>query len=233
MFQIYKRKYFTMLKEQVLNLSAFGDVIENPKKRIQEDDEPKGFIFGGGKKIRNPFNDEDPTEIERIPLQVVSKDDATMTLGNVSDESPKMNQEGPVVQINSEDKTSNVNLMVSIVLRSMIQIKLLHWQTYSDPQHRALDDLFDTLVEKGDELVESTMGKYGRPVLDDSTKTLVLDNYSDSEGLLKHIKDLDGCFRGQITGVLSEKEDPELLNIVHEILGKIGKIKHLLTLNKL
>jgi DNA-binding ferritin-like protein len=66
-----------------------------------------------------------------------------------------------------------------MVLQNVVQTKLLHWQSHFYGQHKALDELFDGLIDKGDELAESVMGKYGRPVLSEEQLCLTLMNYAN------------------------------------------------------
>jgi predicted DsbA family dithiol-disulfide isomerase len=40
------------------------------------------------------------------------------------------------------------------ILENIVQTKLLHWQTYKYSQHKALDKLFDSLIDLGDELAD-------------------------------------------------------------------------------
>jgi hypothetical protein len=71
------------------------------------------------------------------------------------------------------------------------------------------------------------MGKYGRFVLDEESKTLQLNNLSDIE-----MKGLINTVRESLV-MMSEQLDPsdtDLLNIRDEMLGEVNKLSYLLTL---
>ena len=114
------------------------------------------------------------------------------------------------------------------VLKNISQAKLLHWQTPKYAQHKALDELFESLIELGDELAESIMGKYGRPHISDENLSLRLFNYNNN--LSYFMDELYNCYRNDCRGLFDENKDSELLNIVDEIISLIDKIKYLLTL---
>jgi hypothetical protein len=115
----------------------------------------------------------------------------------------------------------------------MAQAKLLHWQTHSYSEHKALDNFFDEFIEISDTLIESIMGKYGRPEFSDAERTLKLDNYESPEspdGLPRFLEHLDTCYRQECISEFSEEKDPEIFNIIQEILGLIDQTRYLLSL---
>jgi DNA-binding ferritin-like protein len=114
------------------------------------------------------------------------------------------------------------------ILENIVQTKLLHWQTYKYSQHKALDKLFDSLIDLGDELAESIMGKYGRPHLSEENLCLQLFNYDGD--LSRFMDNLYSCYRNDCRCLFDENKDSELLNIIDEIINLIDKIKYLLTL---
>lgn len=203
-----------MPQDNVLSLNAFGEIIDPPKKREYQphaQDSP-------------PMAPESPQQI--IPLTRISQKEKSV------DSSPK--SESPKEGRYSRG-SKQANHVASKVLAHMAQTKLLHWQTQSEPEHLALDKLFGDLVELGDELTESVMGKYGRPELSEEESTFCLTNYENPDspdGLPKFLKNIDNCFRNECAPLFSEKTDPEIHNLIQEILGKIDKIGYLLTLRK-
>lgn len=171
--------------DQVLNLSAFGDVIENPNK------------------------------IEK------GKDDFTFHsfIKNKSS--------------NGQSDHSAVDCVTREALCHTAQIKLLHWQTFSFAEHKALDELFGAFLELTDELVESVMGKYGRPTLSPEMATFTVMNYHTPEspdGLKLYMSKLKECYAVKCKNAFSPEKDPEILNIIDEILSTIDKTTYLLTL---
>jgi DNA-binding ferritin-like protein len=114
------------------------------------------------------------------------------------------------------------------ILQNISQAKLLHWQTCKYAQHKALDELFESLIELGDELAESVMGKYGRPHLSEENLCLRLFNYNNN--LSFFMDELYNCYRNDCRCLFDDNKDSELVNIIDEIIAVIDKIKYLLTL---
>src|SRR6056300_1477720 len=162
--------------DNVLNLSAFGEIIPG-KKGEKEDITFKSFM-------------KEP-ERENIDTSDVPKDDRP---------------ENPV------------SFVAMKALLHSSQIKLLHWQTKSYAEHKALDDLFNGIVNLQDELVEVIMGKYGRPTLEGDMSTLSLYNYADCE-CMEAIKKIKDCYSEGCKGYFSAEEDPEILNILDEVIA--------------
>ena len=168
--------------DNVLNLSAFGEVIPGKKK---EDITFKSFM-------------EEPKK-EEMP------------------ESPAKDQKDPASFV----------AMKALVHSS--QIKLLHWQTKSYAEHKTFDKLFKGLIGLQDDLVEVIMGKYGRPTLNDDGGSLSLYNYADCDcvDVIKKIKD---CYCNDCKSYFTAENDPEILNILDEIIAFLDKTMYLLTL---
>jgi len=198
-----------MPQDNVISLNAFGDLIEPNGKREYTQEKPAA---------------PGPINKEIIPLTVVSKDEKPVLLPD----SPK---EGGRYSRGSKQ----ANQVAGKVLMHMAQTKLLHWETRSLAEHQSLDELFKRLIKIGDHLVESVMGKYGRPELTPEEATFTLSNYDnpeDPDGLPIFLKNIDNCFRNECTSVFSQEKDPEILNIIQEILGVIDNVSYLLTLQK-
>ncbi len=200
-----------MPQDNVLNLNAFGDLIEPKGRREYQHPEPI---------VSSP----DATDKEVIPLTVVKKAD-----------NPDFHSDSKEKSGRNSKGSNQANQVAEKVLMHMAQTKLLHWQTKSRAEHEALDVLFGDLVKIGDQLVESVMGKYGRPELSPEQSTFSLTNYENPEnpdGLPRFIKSIDNCFRNECSCLFSQEDDPEIHNIIQEILGVIDNISYLLTLQK-
>ena len=202
-----------MPQDNVLSLNAFGELIEPRGKREYKQEEPTA---------PGPVHTQMNKEI--IPLTRVTKDEKPVLLPDSPKEGGR-NSRG----------SNQANQVAGKVLMHMAQTKLLHWQTKSRAEHEALDVLFEDLVKIGDQLVESVMGKYGRPELTPEEANFTLSNYENPEnpdGLPRFINNIDNCFRNECTSVFSQEKDPEILNIIQEILGIIDNVSYLLTLQK-
>lgn len=205
-----------MSRENVLSLNAFGEIIEPKTKRQYQAEEPA----------------ETPAIIqEPIPLKKITTDEEPVDMEKeISPAITKTKVEG-----RNARGSKQANCVTSKVLMQMSQIKLLHWQTESLSEHKALDKMFNSLSELGDELVESVMGKYGRPQLSDDESTFSITNYenpSSPDGLPRFLAQINHCFRNECSPLFPEESDPEIHNLIQEILGKIDKLSYLLTLNK-
>lgn len=200
-----------MPQDNVLSLNAFGEIIE-PKSKRQYQPQPP---------------DQDS---QMIPLKKIDPEEAPEAPEMPSPMVGKTKVEGKYARGSEQS-----NCVASKVLMQMSQTKLLHWQTESFSEHKSLDKLFDSLIDLGDELVESVMGKYGRPQLSDKDSTMTLTNYENPEtpdGLPRFLANIDHCFRNECAPLFSPEKDPEIHNLIQEILGKIDKISYLITLKK-
>lgn len=118
---------------------------------------------------------------------------------------------------------SNVNFFLGLQL----QLKINHWQTKGLGRHQAFGMAYDELQDLTDTFVEEAMGKYGRFVLDDETKTITFSNLSelDIKSFINAVREALIQFTDQV-----DPTDTNLLNIRDEMLGLINKLSYLLTL---
>ena len=137
--------------------------------------------------------------------------------------------------INVQSTTQNGDKyghIIKMVLQNMAQTKLLHWQCALYGQHKALDKLFNNIIEIGDTLAESIMGKYGKPVLSDGHLNLKLMNFDNpAEGDLSEFMDhLYKCYAVDCKSLLDGDKDVELINIVDEMIAAVDQTKYLISL---
>jgi hypothetical protein len=153
--------------------------------------------------------------------EIIKKPNNTIGVqpGNIN-----VQQQSPV-----EDKYGYIFKMV---LQNMVQTKLLHWQCALYGQHKALDGLFENIIEIGDTLAESVMGKYGKPVLSDDHLNLKLMNFNNpAEGDLSEFMDhLYKCYAVDCKALLNEGKDAELINIIDEMIAAVDQTKYLISL---
>ena len=133
----------------------------------------------------------------------------------------------------AEDKDPNkYGHIFKMLLQNTAQAKLLHWQSSRYGQHKALDELFTNIITLGDQLAESLMGKYGKPVLSDDNLNLKLQNFKDPESgdLSEFMNHLYKCYSIDCKSLLGEGADSELLNIIDEIIALVDQVKYLISL---
>jgi tRNA(Ser,Leu) C12 N-acetylase TAN1 len=104
----------------------------------------------------------------------------------------------------------------------------MHWQTKGYARHQAFGNIYDTLDDLIDTYVEVSMGKFGRFVLDESTRNIEIFNLQDIE-IVKFIQKIKQ-FLIELGKELSPESDTDLLNIKDEMLAEVNKLAYLLTL---
>ena len=119
--------------------------------------------------------------------------------------------------------SSNVNFLVGL----QQQLRICHWQTKGIARHEAVGEFYSDLDGLIDDFVEEAMGKYGRFVLNDETRTIQLSNLSDIDikGLVNTTREALNQFSDQF-----DQTDTNLLNLRDEILGKLNKYAYLFTM---
>lgn len=85
--------------------------------------------------------------------------------------------------------TGDFTEMISLLLHSRTQIHILHLQTKSFAEHKALNEYYDEIVDLVDGLVESYQGKYE---LLKGYKSYDIMNYKTPEMTIKYLQDLCG-----------------------------------------
>ena len=108
------------------------------------------------------------------------------------------------------------------------QIKLYHWQTHSFAQHKATDDLLDSLDKAIDDYVEVYMGKYGRPKVAARNNAVRIQNMN-AKSITRFIKDCAAYLEGTLVKKL-KPSDTDLVNLRDEMLGDLHRVLYLFTL---
>lgn len=121
----------------------------------------------------------------------------------------------------------NISSNVNFFLGLQIQMKICHWQTKGIARHEAFGNFYSDLDPLIDKFVEQAMGKYGRFVLDEETKTIEMNNLSDID-----IKSLVKTVRTALVQMSDELDpsDTDLLNLRDEFLGLVNKYSYLFTM---
>ena len=103
------------------------------------------------------------------------------------------------------------------------QVHLLHWQTNSYAEHKALGSLYEYIQEFKDDLIEKLMGYIGRKPavyklepLSTSTSNVVVDELLSFAKSLKEYGEMN-CYQ-------------DVCNLSDSLSGETAKVKYLLTL---
>jgi len=127
-------------------------------------------------------------------------------------------------------KESVKSQLIEIFLGMLNTVKLYHWKTYSYAEHKATDDLYESLNEHIDEFVEVALGK------DESRINAMIPTIRAFNDKKKHdFKTRVYQYRKfliSLNDTLDSHEDTDLLSIRDDILGDINKFLYLLTFNK-
>jgi len=150
----------------------------------------------------------------------------------------KINEEFPPLDIPGEEvivphSAAKSSTPQPHVLHTMLvlqaQLKLAHWQTKKFPQHKALDEAYESLSAMADLLAESYIGKYGDAGRYFGNRTIELADYAEDKDFHILVPVLGAMIRQCAEHCFPK--DSELNNIVDEMIAEIDKLQYLFTLN--
>ena len=119
--------------------------------------------------------------------------------------------------------------IVQFYLSLRNSIKVYHWNTHSNPRHKATDALIEKLDALTDSFMEIYIGRHGRQDL--SAKPMTLDIPPLNEkAVIKYLEAARVWLSDKLPTLL-HKKDTDLLNIRDEILGEINQALYLFTLH--
>lgn len=106
-------------------------------------------------------------------------------------------------------------------------VKLYHWRTKSFSRHKATDELYSRLNENIDKFVEVLLGK-DESRIQQWDQNVMIPQFNK----IKEFKDRIYDFREfliDLTDILDQRRDSDLLNIRDEILADINQFLYLMT----
>ena len=124
------------------------------------------------------------------------------------------------------DKYADLTLSI---LQTIAQNKMLHWGTTSYAQHKTFCDFMEEFDALGDSLIESIMGKFGRPLTGGASIEVLDYNQID---VIAYFDNLYEYYTAAIDQFQPKEQNEEIVNILAEIIALIDKAKYLLTLNE-
>lgn len=107
-------------------------------------------------------------------------------------------------------------------------VKLFHWMTQSYSKHKATDDLYEKLSSLMDTFVETYIGKYQRPKINDLS--IKISSMNDTQ-MLNYLKKQCDFLIQELPKYLEPEKDSDLLNIRDELLGVIHQTIYLFSLS--
>jgi len=126
-----------------------------------------------------------------------------------------------------EESAEGAELLTTLVTAQQ-QYKIYHWQTKSFSQHKSFGEIYDSLGENIDELIEAYQGRYGRIIPSNGFQYNV-KNYSSVEEAISYTDGFIEFLSGRFNEIVDD-DATDLMNIRDEILGNLNQLKYLLTL---
>ena len=114
--------------------------------------------------------------------------------------------------------------LLANIVQVQMQLKVLHWQTESFAEHNAFGDIYESLSDRFDRIIEVYSGKYKRPKFG-GVKEISFADYENLK-IDSFIESMDDF----MAGAFMDEQDSELANIRDEIRADLMKLKYLLTL---
>lgn len=154
--------------------------------------------------------------------------------GSTEIEEPKGVEETPDKEDGNSEIENDPNLgsIVHCALDFSSRVKLFHWQTTSYEEHKTLNNFYKDFSKLTDTLIETIFGKFGRQELSTEECSVSLKNYkeSDDKAVASLLSEMESCYFNECRKKFSTEKDPEIINIIDEIIALIQKNKYLISL---
>ena len=132
----------------------------------------------------------------------------------------------------SKNINKNVALkseLINCFLELLMTIKVYHWKTKSYSEHKATDELYESLNENIDKFVEVMLGKNSSRLIFKG-KSIKFSDPNTKIQIKKIIYNYRDLLELKINKYISIKHNTDLLNIREEILADLNQFLYLLTL---
>ena len=118
----------------------------------------------------------------------------------------RMVNEGLAGKVSGMDKTGDVAKFIGVLMMSRTYAHLAHLKTGSYAAHKALNDLYDGLIDKLDSFAEAAQGEFGK--LDIPYINMMGSVDAPSKAVASHLKTLEklgeGCSQGYLKNIVDE-----------------------------
>ena len=130
---------------------------------------------------------------------------------------------------NNKTKYSENELVMKFIEFLNI-IKVYHWKTLSYSEHKATDELYESLNGRIDEFMETMLGKTGKRFNLSSVRHIPFYDYTNVK-IFKHCIEIFKSYLVNMSNApyFKNPANSDLLNIRDEILGDLNKFTYLLT----
>ena len=128
-------------------------------------------------------------------------------------------------EIKPKPKSKDIGVeLVSCLFHKRTQFHIWHLQTTSLAEHKALNKLYDELLDLADSIIEEYQGYYGRVY---GVCSYEFEDYANADKMTKYLDDF--CY--EVKDWKQQLDiNPNLCNLFDELIGLICKSKYLLTL---
>lgn len=124
-----------------------------------------------------------------------------------------------------ESTEYTLNHFVLALLQVSAQVRINHWQTKIEPEHRNFGMFYEEFSDLTDTIVESILGKYGTEAFQFGEATLGVCDYSTNfKDFVEMAVELNSIF----CEVFDRDEDSELYNEMDNIKNLINKFNYLM-----
>lgn len=110
------------------------------------------------------------------------------------------------------------------------QVKIWHWQTMDHAAHVALDGLYEAIVDAIDKVAESYQGRTGTRIAVDGEQRQEIVDFKSAEQAINMLNDLVNVTITQIDTLKKIDTFGDIINLLEELNGILGKSMYLLTL---
>lgn len=118
----------------------------------------------------------------------------------------RMVNEGLASKVSGMDKTADIAKFIGVLMMSRTYAHLAHLKTGSYAAHKALNDLYDGLVDLLDSFAEAAQGEFGK--LDIPYINIMGSVDAPSKAVASHLKTLEklgeGCSQGYLKNIVDE-----------------------------
>lgn len=113
---------------------------------------------------------------------------------------------------------------IQFLFQLQTDCKMYHWQTRSASNHKTIGDLYNTIIGISDEMIEVSMGRYGRPRM--PSRALVRVRNMTKKSMLKALKDA----QKRLDTLEIPPGAPDLVALRDELVAAVSKALYLMTL---
>ena len=113
---------------------------------------------------------------------------------------------------------------IQFLFQLQTDCKMYHWQTRSMANHRTIGDLYDAIIRITDDMIEVSMGRFGRPQM--PAKTTVSVRNMTKTGMLKTLKDAQQF----LDDLIFPAGASDLAALRDDLVGAVSKALYLMSL---